>query len=81
MARFLLYPRQSRDDGNRDRQNRIVLPVAPLGVMAGRWIVIPARLKGAGHDKLDPATSTERVLFPGPGGLSRRLTHSYRPAR
>jgi hypothetical protein len=42
-------------------------------------IVIPARLKWEVRDKLDQAGITERVLFPGLGGLSRWLHRHYTP--
>ena len=42
-------------------------------------IVIPARLKWEVRDKLDQANITERVLFPGLGGLSRWLHRHYSP--
>ncbi|WBO83407.1 FRG domain-containing protein [Hymenobacter yonginensis] len=42
-------------------------------------IIIPARLKWEIRDKLDQAGITERVLFPGLGGLSRWLHRHYTP--
>ncbi|WP_232066420.1 FRG domain-containing protein [Hymenobacter sp. BT18] len=42
-------------------------------------IIIPARLKWEVRDKLDQAGITERVLFPGLGGLSRWLHRHYTP--
>ncbi|WP_345222078.1 FRG domain-containing protein [Hymenobacter koreensis] len=43
-------------------------------------IILPARLKWEVRDKLDQANITERVLFPGLGGLSRWLHRHYSPA-
>jgi hypothetical protein len=40
-------------------------------------IVIPQALKWEIRDKLDQANITERVLFPGLGGLSQWLTRHY----
>jgi hypothetical protein len=42
-------------------------------------IIIPAELKWEARDKLDQAGITERVLFPGLGGLSRWLHRHYSP--
>ncbi|UYZ63002.1 FRG domain-containing protein [Hymenobacter weizhouensis] len=42
-------------------------------------IVLPAGLKWEVRDKLDQANITERVLFPGLGGLSRWLHRHYTP--
>mgnify|MGYP000436257825 CR=1 FL=1 len=42
-----------------------------------RRIVIPKDLKWEVRDKLDQANITERVIFPGPGGLSSWLTRHY----
>ncbi len=39
--------------------------------------MIPAELKWVVRDKLDQANVTERVLFPGLGGLSRWLKRHY----
>ena len=44
-----------------------------------RKIVIPASLKWEIRDKLDQANVTERVLFPGLGGLSLYLKRQYSP--
>jgi len=44
-----------------------------------RKIVIPAELKWEIRDKLDQANITERVLFPGLGGLSQYLKRQYSP--
>ncbi|GGE96756.1 hypothetical protein GCM10011383_04420 [Hymenobacter cavernae] len=44
-------------------------------------IIIPASLKWEVRDKLDQANITERVLFPGLGGLSRWLHRHYTSAR
>jgi hypothetical protein len=44
-----------------------------------RKIVIPAALKWEIRDKLDQANITERVLFPGLGGLSQYLKRQYSP--
>lgn len=44
-----------------------------------RKIVIPAGLKWEIRDKLDQANITERVLFPGLGGLSMYLKRQYSP--
>jgi hypothetical protein len=44
-------------------------------------IIIPARLKWETRDKLDQANITERVLFPGLGGLSRWLHRHYSQAQ
>ncbi|OON67965.1 FRG domain-containing protein [Hymenobacter sp. CRA2] len=43
-------------------------------------IILPARLKWETRDKLDQANITERVLFPGLGGLSRWLHRHYSTA-
>ncbi|OUJ75283.1 FRG domain-containing protein [Hymenobacter crusticola] len=43
-------------------------------------IIIPASLKWEVRDKLDQANITERVLFPGLGGLSRWLHRHYSSA-
>ncbi len=42
-------------------------------------VIIPAHLKWEARDKLDQANITERVLFPGLGGLSRWLHRHYTP--
>jgi hypothetical protein len=42
-----------------------------------RTYVIPKDLKWEIRDKLDQANITERVIFPGPGGLSSWLTRHY----
>lgn len=42
-------------------------------------IIIPAALKWEVRDKLDQAGITERILFPGLGGLSRWLHRHYTP--
>ncbi|HEY7031766.1 MAG TPA: FRG domain-containing protein [Thermomicrobiales bacterium] len=42
-----------------------------------REYVIPGDLKWEVRDKLDQANITERVIFPGPGGLSSWLTRHY----
>lgn len=44
-----------------------------------RKIIIPAELKWEIRDKLDQANITERVLFPGLGGLSQYLKRQYSP--
>jgi hypothetical protein len=44
-----------------------------------RKITIPSELKWEIRDKLDQANITERVLFPGLGGLSRWLKRHYSP--
>ena len=44
-----------------------------------RKIIIPSELKWEIRDKLDQANITERVLFPGLGGLSRWLRRHYTP--
>ena len=43
-------------------------------------VIVPAHLKWEARDKLDQANITERVLFPGLGGLSRWLHRHYTPA-
>jgi FRG domain len=43
-------------------------------------VIVPAHLKWEVRDKLDQANITERVLFPGLGGLSRWLHRHYTPA-
>lgn len=42
-------------------------------------VIIPAELKWEVRDKLDQANITERVLFPGLGGLSAWLRRHYSP--
>lgn len=44
-----------------------------------RKIIIPAKLKWEIRDKLDQANISERVLFPGLGGLSQYLKRQYSP--
>lgn len=44
-------------------------------------IIVPAALKWEARDKLDQVNITERVLFPGLGGLSRWLHRHYSPAK
>jgi hypothetical protein len=41
--------------------------------------VIPASLKWEIRDKLDQGNINERVLFPGPEGLTRWLKRYYMP--
>lgn len=43
-------------------------------------VIVPAELKWEVRDKLDQANISERVLFPGLGGLSRWLRRHYTPA-